>query len=370
MSKKLGIKQKHEREYSHRNAAMVGVLTFFLPCGFTQAMQLYAMSTGNFWSGALIMATFAVGTTPGLLGVGGLTSALRGIMAQRFFKLAGLAVVGLAVFNISNGLNLTGLPVILSTVAQGAGQIAEVQQEGSDNKDVQVVRMEQSGSGYSPNKFTIQAGVPVKWIVNSTNPNSCAGSLYSQQLGVRRNLQLGENVIEFTPKETGQIRFSCAMGMYTGVFNVIDKDGAEARGRAIALDQPVDQPAAAKGSCGGAGGGCGGCGGGANKAEPAKGETISQDEVQVIQAAYTRKADLSPNQFTVRANQPVRFEIDAKDNGSGCMGSITVPGLTEDVQNFRRGQKITFEFTPKKAGSYPITCAMGVPRGNIVVNEI
>jgi len=370
LSKKLGIKQKHEREYSHRNAAMVGVLTFFLPCGFTQAMQLYAMSTGNFWSGALIMATFAVGTTPGLLGVGGLTSALRGIMAQRFFKLAGLAVVGLAVFNISNGLNLTGLPVILSTAVQEAGQIAEVQQEGSDNKDVQVVRMEQSGSGYSPNKFTVQAGVPVKWIVNSTNPNSCASSLYSQQLGIRRTLQLGENVIEFIPKETGQIRFSCAMGMYTGVFNVVDKAGAAADGGALALDQPAEVQAAAKGSCGGVGGGCGGCGGGVNKAEPAKGETISQDEVQVIQAAYTRKADLSPNQFTVRVNQPVRFEIDAKDNGSGCMGSITVPGLTEDVQNFRRGQKITFEFTPKKAGSYPITCAMGVRRGNIVVNGI
>lgn len=369
LSKKLGIKQKHEREYSHRNAATVGAMTFFLPCGFTQAMQLYAMSTGSFWSGALIMATFAVGTAPGLLGVGGLTSALRGMMAQRFFKLAGLAVVGLAIFNISNGLNLTGLPVILATAAQETGQLADVQQKNNGEDMVQVVRMEQGGSGYSPNKFTVQVGVPVKWIVTSTNPNSCASSLYSQQLGVRRNLQLGENVIEFTPKETGQIRFSCAMGMYTGVFSVVDKDGAKADGGgAIALEQPSDAQAAAKGSCGGSGGGCGGCGGGANKAEPAKGETVTEEKVQVIQAAYTRQADLSPNQFTVKANKPVRFEIDAQDNGSGCMGSITVPGLTEDVQNFRRGQKITFAFTPTKAGSYPITCAMGVPRGNIVVN--
>ena len=369
LSKKLGIKPKHEREYSHRNAATVGALTFFLPCGFTQAMQLYAMSTGSFWSGALIMATFAVGTAPGLLGVGGITSALRGIMAQRFFKLAGLAVVGLALFNISNGLNLTGLPVILSTSAQGAGEYAEVEQENNGEDTVQVVRMEQGGSGYSPNKFTVQVGVPVKWIVTSTNPNSCASSLYSQQLGIRRNLQLGENVIEFTPKETGQIRFSCAMGMYTGVFNVVDKNGAKVNdGRAIALDQPADALAAVKGSCGGSGGGCGGCGAGANNTEPAAGETIDQQEVQVIQAVYTRKADLSPNQFNVKANKAVRFEIDAKDNGFGCMGSITVPGLTEDIENFRRGQKITLEFTPTKAGSYPITCAMGVPRGNIVVN--
>src|SRR3990167_1730405 len=151
------------------------------------------MSTGNFWSGALIMATFAIGTAPGLLGVGGLTSALRGMMAQRFFKFAGLMVVGLALFNISNGLNLTGLPVVLSRAAQGAGQVADIQQDNNGSDTIQVVRMEQSGSGYSPNKFTVKAGVPVKWIITSTNPNSCAGSLYSQQLGLRRNLQLGEN---------------------------------------------------------------------------------------------------------------------------------------------------------------------------------
>ena len=41
-----------------------GILTFFLPCGFTFAMQLYAMSTGSFRMGALVMVLFAVGTLP------------------------------------------------------------------------------------------------------------------------------------------------------------------------------------------------------------------------------------------------------------------------------------------------------------------
>ncbi len=43
---------------------LVGVGTFFLPCGFTQSMQIYALSTGSFWTGALIMGTFALGTLP------------------------------------------------------------------------------------------------------------------------------------------------------------------------------------------------------------------------------------------------------------------------------------------------------------------
>jgi sulfite exporter TauE/SafE len=46
-----------------------GALTFFLPCGFTFAMQLYALSTGNFWMGMAVMAIFAIGTLPGLLSI-------------------------------------------------------------------------------------------------------------------------------------------------------------------------------------------------------------------------------------------------------------------------------------------------------------
>ncbi len=363
LSKRLGIKQRHNKEYSHRNAAMVGALTFFLPCGFTQAMQLYAMSTGSFWSGALIMSTFAIGTAPGLLGVGGLTSALKGIFAQRFFKFAGLAVIGLALFNISNGLNLTGLPTILSAAAQSSSQTAELQPGKNGTDTIQVVRMEQSGSGYNPNSFTVKAGLPVKWIITSTNPNSCAGSLYSKQLGLRRDLQLGENVVEFTPKEVGQIRFSCSMGMYTGLFNVVSND-VNAPVAVTGTAAPVD----GLGCGGGNGGGCGGCGGGgAKKTIPSSGDTINQEDVQIIRSTYTQQGDMSPNQFAVKANQPVRFEIEAQDDGYGCMGSVTMPGLTSDIQTFQKGKKIVFEFTPTKTGSYPITCAMGIQRGSIKV---
>lgn len=366
LSRALGIKQRHEKEYSHRNAAVTGALTFFLPCGFTQAMQLYAMSTGSFWSGALIMGTFAIGTAPGLLGVGGLTSALKGVFAQRFFKFAGLVVVALALFNISNGLNLTGLSSVVASAAKAQGKTAPIQQ------GVQVVRMEQSSRGYSPNSFTVKSGVPVKWIINSTNPNSCAGSLYSQQLNLRRNLQSGENIVEFTPQQTGLIRFSCAMGMFTGSFNVVDGNNAGAAAEAapaaaLAANLPPAAPAGS-GTCGSGGGGCGGCGGGGAKALPASGETITQNDVQVLKSTYTQPGDLSPNQFTVKANRPVRFEIEAQDDGYGCMGSITVPRLTQDVEVFAKGQKTVFQFTPTQAGTYPITCAMGVPRGSITVS--
>ena len=58
------------------------------------------------------------------------------------------------------------------------------------------------------------------------------------------------------------------------------------------------------------------------------------------------------------------MEIDVKDNGYGCMGSIMIPNLTRP-EILRKGTPIIFNFTPSKAGDYLITCAMGIPRGVI-----
>lgn len=84
---------------------LVGVATFFLPCGFTQSMQIYTLSTGNFLQGGLTMLSFALGTFPvlGLLSFSSFSikkSSKRGI----FFKTAGLVVILFAIFNLINAL--------------------------------------------------------------------------------------------------------------------------------------------------------------------------------------------------------------------------------------------------------------------------
>jgi sulfite exporter TauE/SafE/copper chaperone CopZ len=201
----------------NQNPGLSGAMTFFLPCGFTQAMQLYAISTGSFTRGALTMGVFALGTAPGLLGIGGLTSVVKGSASRLYFKTAGIIVIAMAAFNISNGLNLLGLNTVQKSVTQV-----------SEKTDIQLVdgfqeiRMVQTGSGYSPNVFTVKKGIPVRWIIDSRNPFTCAGSLVSQKLGIRTNLKPGENVFEFTPAQTGNLNFSCSMGMYTGYFNVVE----------------------------------------------------------------------------------------------------------------------------------------------------
>ncbi len=90
---------------------LVGAGTFFLPCGFTQAMQVAALSSGSFLSGLFIMLAFALGTLPmlALLSFGSASFA-QSKYAPVFFKSAGVVVVGLGAFALLAGL--AGLGVI------------------------------------------------------------------------------------------------------------------------------------------------------------------------------------------------------------------------------------------------------------------
>ncbi len=95
---------------------LVGIATFFLPCGFTQSMQIYALTTGSFWTGSMMMFVFALGTLPvlALLSFSSLgihKKAQSGV----FFKTAGLVVIFFGLFNLINALVAYGLiPPIFS----------------------------------------------------------------------------------------------------------------------------------------------------------------------------------------------------------------------------------------------------------------
>ncbi|MFA6077566.1 MAG: sulfite exporter TauE/SafE family protein [Candidatus Paceibacterota bacterium] len=98
-----------ERNY-YFTPALFGAGTFFLPCGFTQSMQVYVLTAGGFIEGAITMFVFALGTFPvlALLSFGSLNianSSWRGT----FFKIAGILVIALALLNITNSLVVAGV---------------------------------------------------------------------------------------------------------------------------------------------------------------------------------------------------------------------------------------------------------------------
>lgn len=89
---------------------LVGVATFFLPCGFTQSMQLYTLTTGNFLTGGLTMLAFALGTFPTLALVSFSSFSIQNSSKSGiFFKSAGLIVIMFALFNLINSLVVSGV---------------------------------------------------------------------------------------------------------------------------------------------------------------------------------------------------------------------------------------------------------------------
>ena len=105
---------RHAHEISKFNHTLtpflVGIATFFLPCGFTQSMQLYTLGTAGFLKGGFTMLAFALGTLPVLALISFSSFSIKkSSMSGVFFKSAGLIVILFALFNLINSFVIIGL---------------------------------------------------------------------------------------------------------------------------------------------------------------------------------------------------------------------------------------------------------------------
>jgi len=90
---------------------LIGAGTFFLPCGFTQSMQIAALASGKWLEGGMIMTMFALGTLPMLVLISFSSYKFaHSKYASVFFKSAGIIVFGLGFFAFLTGL--AGLGII------------------------------------------------------------------------------------------------------------------------------------------------------------------------------------------------------------------------------------------------------------------
>ncbi len=86
---------------------VLGAATFFLPCGFTQSMQLYTLTTGSFATGALTMLAFALGTLPMLLFLSyGGYQLLKSKRKAFFYQFIGFVIIFLALFTLVSSVRL------------------------------------------------------------------------------------------------------------------------------------------------------------------------------------------------------------------------------------------------------------------------
>ena len=223
---------------------VMGALTFFLPCGFTITAQSLALVSGGPFQGGLIMLFFALGTLLPLLFIGfsSIKFSQKPHLAYRFSRIAGILVLFFALFNFNSQLNVLGYSSLtdiasrsIQSFAGGGDTDPNVEIFVDDGK--QVIKMDALSSGYKPNYFKVKVGVPVRWEITDKGTSGCTNAIIS------RGLFTGEialtsgrtSVKEFTPTKTGKYKFSCWMGMVSGIIEVVEGDVSVTEGDFVSL---------------------------------------------------------------------------------------------------------------------------------------
>jgi len=211
--------QKHSQK--PKGPFIIGLLNGFMPCGPLQAMQLYALASGSVTRGAISLAVYVLGTIPLMFGFGVAISSIGQQHIKRIVKVSGVLVIILGLFMANRGLTNFGYGFRTFNFNSG-GQ--EQSQSIGDNADYQTVKMELTYSGYRPNVLYIKKGVPVRWVIDVKQMSGCTNAIMIESLGIKKNLKIGENIIEFMPPENvSEIKFSCWMRMVWGKFIIMDK---------------------------------------------------------------------------------------------------------------------------------------------------
>lgn len=213
--------QKHTKK--PMSPFIIGIANGFMPCGPLQAIELYALASGSVVQGALSMGIYALGTVPLMFGFGNFISYISQERIKQLMKISGAVVIILGLFMVNRGLANFNLGFGGSTSADQTNQTDDSNQNNSDDqKEKQVVKMDLTSNGYSPNILYAKKGIPVRWVINAKQVSGCTNSILMQDYDIEKKLKYGENIIEFTPTETGEIKFSCWMGMVWGKFIITE----------------------------------------------------------------------------------------------------------------------------------------------------
>ena len=204
----------------------LGALTILIPCGVTQAMMVLAVGTGSPLLGAAIMFSFVLGTSPVFFGLAYIATRLGQAVHTRFLQVAGVVVLVLGLISIEGGLNLMGSPYSFSnlvnsvsvSLAEASGNSQAVSAAEPDASGAITIRV--YNTGYSPNLIRAPAGKPVSLTVVTSGTTGCTRAFVIPSIGYQRVLpESGQTTINIPARAaSGNLRYTCSMGMYSGYF--------------------------------------------------------------------------------------------------------------------------------------------------------
>ena len=206
---------------------IVGLLNSLMPCGPLQAMQIYALGTGSFITGALSMFFFSVGTLPLMFGLGAFITMLGSKFTKQMMKISAVLVVVLGIVMLGRGFVLSN--VTFPSLTSSTSAVSDTGDKAAVNSEngVQNITSTLTTRGYPD--ITVQKGVPVVWDLKADagSINGCNSTMVLSEYGLQVKLKAGDNIIMFTPTDTGKITYSCWMGMQVGHINVVDDLGGQ-----------------------------------------------------------------------------------------------------------------------------------------------
>lgn len=204
--------------------ALLGVATVLIPCGVTLGMEFLAVASGSALSGAAIMATFVMGTSPLFAAIGYLARRSTSLLRGRLALVAAAAVLVAGLVSLNSGLVLWGSPVTVSSawagLTSGGSTTAAQSSEpapviGADG--VQRLVIEAHDTGYSPSRAGVRAGVPTEVVLRTNGNQGCTRAVVFPALKIQKALPAtGDTVIALGSLSPGTLRFTCSMGMYSG----------------------------------------------------------------------------------------------------------------------------------------------------------
>ena len=212
MPKKLAVALNKTKK--GKSSFYIGLVNGFMPCGPLQSMQLYALSTGSFFGGAISMFLFSLGTVPLMFGFGAIASKLNKKFANKMLTISAIIIFILGLSMLGNGLAQSGFQInIHSLTNENKAKIVGDYQEITTTIDYD-----------SYEAITVKKDIPVKWTINVPEGklNGCNNEIIIPKFNMDIKLQEGENLVEFIPTETETIPYSCWMGMIKSSINVID----------------------------------------------------------------------------------------------------------------------------------------------------
>ncbi len=106
---------------------------------------------------------------------------------------------------------ISAMLLLAVAVSATAFTLSKVRAHGS------TVKVTVSKNGYSPSTIDVEKGHKVRLEFTRTDAKNCGGEVVFPSLNIRKKLPIGKKVVvEFTPDKTGDIAFTCGMGMMKG----------------------------------------------------------------------------------------------------------------------------------------------------------